>query len=88
MKEERIFFFVQLPTFQRTVTGNFTLGNPYLQLPDDFLAPASLAIVIPVTSSKLRFPIVRAILTGGVGNLGSATCMLRKWVPADPSRRN
>jgi hypothetical protein len=47
--EERIWYFVQLPNFQRTVTGSFTSGNQYLQLPDDFLAAASLAIVTPVT---------------------------------------
>ena len=43
--EERIFYFIQLPFFQKNVTGNFTSSNPYLQLPDDFLAPASLAII-------------------------------------------
>ena len=47
--EERCWYFVQLPWYQRGVTGNFTSGNPYLQLPDDFLAAASLAIVTPVT---------------------------------------
>jgi|GEM_PF-1882028 len=47
--EERVWFFIQLPNFQRTVTGSFTSGNQYLQLPDDFLAAASLAIVTPVT---------------------------------------
>lgn len=44
--EERIWYFVQLPDFQRNVIGNFTAGNAYLQLPDDFLAAASLAIVL------------------------------------------
>lgn len=43
--EERIWFFVQLPNFRRNVTGNFTEGTPYLQLPDDFLAAASLAVI-------------------------------------------
>lgn len=47
--EERVWYFVQLPDFQRNVTGTFTAGNPYLQLPADFLAAASLAITIPVT---------------------------------------
>ncbi len=46
--EERVWFFVQLPDFQRNVTGNFTAGNGYLQLPDDFLACASLAVIMPV----------------------------------------
>lgn len=43
--EERIFYFVQLPNFRRNVIGNFTLGDQYLDLPADFLAPASLAII-------------------------------------------
>lgn len=43
--ERRIFFFVQLPNFRKAVTGNFTAANPYLQLPSDFLAPASLAVI-------------------------------------------
>jgi hypothetical protein len=46
--EFRIFDFVQLPVFQRNVTGTFTASNGYLQLPDDFLACASLAVIMPV----------------------------------------
>jgi len=44
--EERIFFFVQLPFFRKNVTGSFTASNQYLQLPADFLAPASLAVIL------------------------------------------
>jgi hypothetical protein len=44
--EERIWYFVQLPFFRKNVTGAFTAGNKYLQLPDDFLAPASLAVIV------------------------------------------
>ncbi len=44
--EERIFYTVQLPNFRRNVTGSFTLGNQYLTLPADFLAPASLAVIL------------------------------------------
>ncbi len=47
--EERIWYFVQLPDFQRNVTGSFTAGNGYLQLPADFLACASLAVIMPIT---------------------------------------
>lgn len=43
--EERTNFFIQLPNFRRNVTGNFTASNQYLQLPADFLAPASLAVI-------------------------------------------
>ena len=47
--EERIWYFVQLPFFRKNVTGAFSSGNKYLQLPDDFLAPASLATISPTT---------------------------------------
>ena len=43
--ESRVFFFVQLPWDSKSVTGNFTASNGYLQLPDDFLACASLAVI-------------------------------------------
>lgn len=44
--EERVFFSVQIPNFRRNVTGNFTADNQYLELPTDFLAPASLAVIL------------------------------------------
>lgn len=44
--EERTWYAVQLPNFRRNVTGNFTAGNQYLELPTDFLAPASLAVIL------------------------------------------
>lgn len=44
--EERIWYTVQLPNFRRNVTGNFTAGNQYLELPGDFLASASLAVIL------------------------------------------
>lgn len=44
--ETRIFYTVQIPAFKRNVTGNFTAGNQYLELPTDFLAPASLAVIL------------------------------------------
>lgn len=43
--EERIWYFVQLPNFRKAVLGNFTASDQYLQLPDDFLAAASLAVI-------------------------------------------
>lgn len=43
--EERIWFVLQLVVYKKNVTGTFTAGNQYLQLPDDFLAAASLAII-------------------------------------------
>ncbi|MFA5898362.1 MAG: hypothetical protein WC829_04535 [Hyphomicrobium sp.] len=47
--EERVWYFVQLPFFRKAQTGTMTSGNPYLQLPADFLAPSSLSITVPVT---------------------------------------
>lgn len=44
--EERIWYFVQLPFFRKNVTGSFDASSPYLKLPEDFLAPASLAITV------------------------------------------
>ncbi len=51
--ESRIWFFVQLPFFRRSQTGTMTSGNPYLQLPDDFLAASSLSITVPVTHETI-----------------------------------
>ena len=44
--ETRIFYTVQLPNFRKNVTSNFAAGNQYLTLPSDFLAPASLAVIL------------------------------------------
>jgi hypothetical protein len=42
--EERIWYFIQLPWFRKASLGQLT-GGPYINLPDDFLAPASFAII-------------------------------------------
>lgn len=44
--EQRIWDFIQLPSFRRAQLGNVTSGNAYLSLPEDFLAPASLAVIL------------------------------------------
>lgn len=49
--EERIWYFVQLPYFRRAQTGTLTAGNQYLQLPADFLAASSLALLNPPAGS-------------------------------------
>lgn len=49
--EERIWYVLQAPNFRKAQTGALTIGNPYLSLPGDFLAPASLAIIDPITGS-------------------------------------
>jgi hypothetical protein len=44
--EERIWYTTQLPFFRKAQTGSLTASNQYLQLPSDFLAAASLAVVL------------------------------------------
>lgn len=44
--EERIWYVVQLPFFKKNSTGALSSSTPYLQLPEDFLAPESLAITV------------------------------------------
>ncbi len=42
--EERILKSVQLPVFVKNSVGNTTSGNPYLNVPSDYLTPYSIAI--------------------------------------------
>jgi hypothetical protein len=43
--EERIYNSVQLPSLRKNVTGNFTAGNQYLSLPNDYLSTFSFAVI-------------------------------------------
>lgn len=43
--ESRIYNAVQLPSLRKNVTGTLTTGNPYVSLPDDWLANYSLAVI-------------------------------------------
>ena len=43
--EERILKSVQLPVFRKNVTGSASANIEYLQTPDDFLSPFSLALI-------------------------------------------
>lgn len=43
--EERIYNTVQLPSLRKNVTGVTTQNNPYVSLPNDWLAPFSIAVV-------------------------------------------
>lgn len=45
LAEERIFNAVQIPAIRKNVIGNFTAGDHYLALPDDYLASFSLAVI-------------------------------------------
>lgn len=43
--EQRIYSTVQLANLRKNVTGTLTLGNKYLQAPDDFLSTYSVAVI-------------------------------------------
>jgi hypothetical protein len=45
LAEERIYNAVQIPAIRKNVIGNFTSGDTYLALPDDYLASFSLAVI-------------------------------------------
>lgn len=50
--EQRIYNSVQLPVFRKNVTGLVTPGNKYLNVPTDWLATFSLAVIHPVTQAQ------------------------------------
>lgn len=43
--EERVYNAVQIPAIRKNVIGNFTNGDSYLALPNDYLASFSLAVI-------------------------------------------
>jgi len=43
--EQRIYNSVQFPSLRKYFSGNLTGGSPYLNAPNDFLAPYALAVV-------------------------------------------
>lgn len=43
--EDRIYNSVHLPSLRKNVTGNFSSGNQYLSLPNDWLANYSIAVI-------------------------------------------
>ena len=50
--EQRVNNSVQLPAFRKNVTGLTTTGNKYLNVPLDWLATFSLAVIHPVTQEQ------------------------------------
>ena len=48
--EQRIFNSVQIPDLRKNVTGNITAGNKYLNVPSDWLATFSLAVIDTTTN--------------------------------------
>jgi hypothetical protein len=49
--EERIYNSVQIPSLRKNVTGNFSTGNKYLSLPDDYLSTYSMAVIDNTTGA-------------------------------------
>ena len=45
--EQKIYNTVQIPALRKNVTGTMSVGNPYLQIPSDFLYCYSLAVIEP-----------------------------------------
>jgi len=45
--EERIYNTIQFPSLRKNMTGVTAASNKYLACPDDFLAPYSLAVILP-----------------------------------------
>ena len=43
--EQKIYNTVQIPALRKNVTGSMSTGNPYLQIPSDFLYCFSLAVI-------------------------------------------
>jgi len=43
--EQKIYNSVQIPALRKNVTGVMSIGNPYLQIPSDFLYVYSLAVI-------------------------------------------
>ena len=43
--EQRIYNTVQLASLRKNVTGTATVGNKYLQCPNDFLSVYSMAVI-------------------------------------------
>lgn len=50
--EQRIYNSVQLPVLRKNVTGLLTTGNKYLNVPTDWLATFSLAVIHPITQAQ------------------------------------
>ena len=50
--EQRIYNSAQLPLLRKNVTGLLTTGNKYLNVPTDWLATFSLAVIHPVTQAQ------------------------------------
>ena len=43
--EDRIYNSVQIPSLRKNVTGTLTTSNPYVALPNDWLANYSVAVI-------------------------------------------
>jgi hypothetical protein len=52
LAEERVYNSVQIPAIRKNSTGNLTINIKYLQLPTDWLATFSLAVIDPDTGAQ------------------------------------
>jgi hypothetical protein len=50
--EDRIYNSVNIPSLRKNVTGTMTATNPYISLPNDWLANYSLAVIVPTGTSN------------------------------------
>jgi hypothetical protein len=50
--EERVYNAVQIPAIRKNQVGNFTNGDKYLALPNDYLASFSLSVILPDGSQE------------------------------------
>lgn len=50
--EERVYNAVQIPAIRKNQIGNFTQGDKYLALPNDYLASFSMAVILPDGSQE------------------------------------
>jgi len=53
--EDRIFTLVDLELFRKNAVSQLTVGDPYLNVPIDYLAPFSLQIITPSHKQFLQF---------------------------------
>jgi len=59
--ERAIYQTVHLPALRKNQTGTLTVGNKYLAVPTDFLAPYALSVIIPAVVGDVGPPVVAAV---------------------------
>lgn len=78
--EERIYNAVQFASLRKNVTGSCSANNRYLQAPNDFLAPYSMAVIEPsgayhyLLNKDVNFIRESFPIPTGAGNTGLPYC--------------